>query len=274
MANRSRRKAFGQNFLVDQKIILKIVEETFLRVDQSQSITLLEVGPGRGAITEHLLNHYQKSSTLKHFHIVEMDRKFADHWTLQTKEINGVNVISQDMLKVDLPPLFEHSPVTVVSNLPYSSGTAILNQLSDFPQKIAAMVLMFQKEVADRVKALPDTSDWGSLSLWVQNRWDVTKVIAVPPRAFQPPPKVQSEVVLLTPRKSPRIENSLENLELFNQFLRISFQHRRKMIRSSLPKDSVFYKTIADAEIPETERVERLTWDQWNRWFQIILSKK
>ena len=201
-----------------------------------------------------------------------MDRNFADYWTDATKSREIVTVISQDFMKVPLQEIFLKTPVTVVSNLPYSSGTAILNRLSDYPVEIESMVLMFQKEVAERLHAEPNSNDWGSLSLWVQNRWDVEKLFLVPPGAFNPPPKVISEVVLVKPRKTPRIDRSLENLTLFDQLLRVSFQHRRKMMRSSLPKESPFYRALGDAGIAETDRVEKLSWDEWNIWFQKILN--
>jgi 16S rRNA (adenine1518-N6/adenine1519-N6)-dimethyltransferase len=271
MSNTSRRKAFGQNFLIDQTVIQKIVDHAFAEVEETKSNTLLEIGPGKGAITRHLLDR-SATSRIENFYIVEMDRKFADFWTDQTKDLKKVTVISQDFLKVPLEPILAHPPVTVVSNLPYSSGTAILNRMADFPIEIQSMVLMFQKEVADRLRAEPDTNDWGSLSLWVQNRWDVTKLLIVPPRAFNPPPKVTSEVVLVKPRKTPRIQGSLENLVLFDRLLRLSFQHRRKMLRSSLPKDAPYLEALKAAGIPETERVERLNWDQWNLWFEKLLN--
>lgn len=274
MSGANRRKAFGQHFLVDQKIIDQIIEKTFSLAKRDQAKTLIEIGPGPGAITRPLIENFTSVGSIENFFIVEMDRRFADNWREQTQDQDPIVVISQDFLKVDLEPLLAKTPVHVVSNLPYSSGTAILLKLCEYPDRIPAMTLMFQKEVADRLKAEPDTDDWGSLSLWVQNRWNVERLCHVPARAFRPPPKVLSEVVVVTPRKTARIDGSEQNHALWNQLLRLAFAHRRKMLRSSLPKGSPFITAMLEAGIPETERAERLNWDQWNTWFSKLLAIK
>ncbi len=275
MSGANRRKAFGQHFLIDQKIIDQIVDKTFALAKNDQAKTLIEIGPGPGAITRPLIEKFKSVGSIENFFIVEMDRRFADHWRETTQDHSEeIVVVSQDFLKVDLEPLLAKTPVHVVSNLPYSSGTAILLKLCEYPERIPAMTLMFQKEVADRLRAEPDTSDWGSLSLWVQNRWDVERLCLVPARAFRPPPKVLSEVVVVTPRKTVRIAGSEQNPALWNQLLRLAFAQRRKMLRSSLPKGSPFIMAMLEAGIPETERAERLTWDQWNTWFSKLVAIK
>ena len=269
MSSASRRKAFGQHFLVDERIIGEIVEHAFEQVRENGARTLLEIGPGPGAITNKLL---KSLGALERFHIVEMDRRFADHWTAETALNPTVNVISQDFLKVPLEDVLAPAPVVVVSNLPYSSGTAILFRLVDRAAEIPAMVLMFQREVAERLRAEPDSNDWGSLSLWVQNRWDVTKLLTVPAKAFSPPPKVVSEVVLLRPRTEMRIAGTKEEMVLFDRLLRATFAHRRKMLRSSLPKDAPYLEALRAAGIPDTARAESLGWDEWDRWFTELLK--
>jgi 16S rRNA (adenine1518-N6/adenine1519-N6)-dimethyltransferase len=277
-----RRRAFGQHFLRDTKVIDAIVSATIDRARDVEARGLLEVGPGRGAITRPLLEAIPEVPSLERFLIVEKDRKLAADWIEQSRDLPRVEVVSADFLELSDEDVLRARPMVVVSNLPYSSGTAILQKLAvhgtgDASSPLAGirtMVLMFQAEVAHRLRAEPGEKAWGSLSLWIQNRWDVRKLLAVPPGAFAPPPDVNSEVVVLESRKSPRIagEESLPPREIerrsrnFDKLLKIAFLHRRKMLRSGLPKGSPAIAALEKAGIEGTRRAEDLDWDDWRRW--------
>ncbi|MBI4924941.1 MAG: hypothetical protein HY843_03370 [Bdellovibrio sp.] len=167
-------------------------------------------------------------------------------------------------------------PLGVCSNLPYSSGTAILLKLAPFYKKISFMILMFQEEVAKRLRAQPNSSSWGSLSLWTQNWWDVKKLISVYPNSFYPSPKVNSEVVIFTPKQSPVIVDSQdpEACCLWEQLLKQCFSHRRKMLRSGLSKTAFWKHVLIASKIIETKRAEELTWEEWKKFYAAAIEHK
>jgi 16S rRNA (adenine1518-N6/adenine1519-N6)-dimethyltransferase len=204
------------------------------------------------------------------FSVVEKDRKWASYWS-------GVTFVHDaDFLELSEEKWLDRPPLGVLSNLPYSAGTSILLRLAEHPQKIPFMILMFQAEVARRLRAEPSTKAWGSLSLWIQTQWDVSKVASVPPGAFQPPPDVDSEVVLLLPREKPRLtaleEAGALGLEVWDKLLRASFAHRRKMLRAGLKGHSAYLQALEQAHIDPTLRAEALSWEQWDRFLQAVLS--
>lgn len=267
-----RRRAFGQHFLKDPGIISTIVEKTFELTSDEQTPNLLEIGPGKGAITEPLIEGVMTRSGIKKFLIVEMDRKLATHWQEATHDIPSIEVISKDFLEVDDSTLTNLGSWIVVSNLPYSSGTAIFQKLARLHSSIRGMVLMFQAEVAQRLRAEPDTKPWGTLSLWAQNRWDIQKLKHVPPGAFTPPPEVQSEVVILKPREKTRLSFPDSFESEFEKMIKLAFLHRRKMLRSGLPKSSPYLDSLIRSGIPPTKRAEALSWNEWQKWIDTHLS--
>jgi len=261
-----RRRAFGQHFLRDEKVIAKIVATTFEYVERCAANALLEIGPGRGAITNPLLEAVAANAGVERFVIVEKDRGIAADWADRLRGAARIELHEADFLDVKPETYLGRGPLVVVSNLPYSAGTAILQELANHPAEIPAMVLMFQAEVAHRLRAEPGEKAWGSLSLWIQNRWNVKKLLAVPPGAFAPPPDVNSEVVVLEARAEPRVPGSAGDAA-WEKLIRIPFLHRRKMLRSGLPKNSVWLSALEAAGIEGTRRAEELSWDEWARWF-------
>ena len=253
-----RRRAFGQHFLRNERISNEIAETAVQEMKAKSCQSILEIGPGRGAITEPLLRLLKGQELL----LVEKDRKLADFWM----EKSGVKVISDDFLNLGKKDYLVHPPLAVVSNLPYSAGTQILIQLAKNYLQIPVMVLMFQAEVARRVRAEPSTSDRGSLSVWIQNRWDVRKLISVKPNDFSPPPKVQSEVVLLSRRESPWIDVLEHEEALWEKVLKSAFAHRRKMLRSSFP----WQNALALSGVDGKKRAEALDWNEWSQLFQAV----
>lgn len=257
----NKRKAFGQHFLRDTSIIDAIVREVVGSAQEFPNSTLLEIGPGRGAITRPLLEELtQKLGVEKPIALAERDRELIEYWKGESRVSS---LFEGDFVQNAQAAVQKLAPLIVVSNLPYSAGTAITLELIQFPQHIHKMVLMFQAEVAQRLLAEPSTPDRGSLTLAVQNRWDVRSLVRVPPRAFEPPPKVQSEVVVLTPRLTPRILlNSIEDEQLFEDLLKQAFRQRRKMLRGNLSQ-GIWKSALENSGVDPTARAESLTWDQW-----------
>jgi 16S rRNA (adenine1518-N6/adenine1519-N6)-dimethyltransferase len=267
MATQGRRRALGQHFLRDTSVTEKIADTAIEQARNHQCQALLEIGPGRGAITHPILERLARQSEIQSFLLVERDQKFAAEWK-NHKGPFPFQVESQDFLEVPESRWIQKTPLAVVSNLPYSVGTAIVVKLAEQYPSIPVMVLMFQAEVAKRLRAEPSTKERGSLSVWIQNRWDVQKLLHVPPRAFLPPPEVDSEVVVLTRRAEPRIQwgddPSLE--KLWEKLLKACFAQRRKMLRSVVPWRNALELSGVDG----TKRAEALNWQEWDQLFQAV----
>jgi 16S rRNA (adenine1518-N6/adenine1519-N6)-dimethyltransferase len=272
MTSQGKRRALGQHFLKDSIIADAIAERGVQEALESGCKSLLEIGPGGGAITLPLLEQIKAVSSLQSFQLVEKDDYLAQKWAIKCLESPPAcripfSVRAGDFLEIPESDWLAHGqlPLAVVSNLPYSSGTAILNRLARHPDSIPVMVLMFQAEVAKRLRAEPNTKERGSLSIWIQNLWDVEKFLSVPPRAFAPPPKVHSEVVILKRRTHARIPQTtaLDDGKIWESFLKVCFAHRRKMLRSSLP----WRNALEQSGVDGTKRPEALQWPEWERLF-------
>lgn len=281
MPAQGKRRALGQHFLRDEAIANAIAERGVKEAIESGCKSLLEVGPGGGAITLPLFEQLKMNPSIERFQLIEKDDFLAGKWAekCKTQETGfPFSVRAGDFLEIPESDWLGHAhlPLAVVSNLPYSSGTAILNRLARHTEAIPVMVLMFQAEVAKRLRAEPSTKERGSLSIWIQNLWDVQKLLAVPPHAFAPAPEVNSEVVILKRRAQPRIPNttSPEDAIVWESFLKVCFAHRRKMLRSSLPWRNALELSGVDG----TKRAEALQWPEWEQLFlaakQVILANK
>ena len=233
---------------------------------------LLEIGPGRGAITLPLLERLEADPRLiERMTLAERDRQLAYEWrgTAQGREVSVPSLVVEECDFNDLADdrWLSVTPLAVASNLPYSAGTAILQKLARRPDAIPVMVLMFQAEVAARLRAETGTKAWGSLSIWIQNQWDVRKLCAAPPGAFAPPPDVDSEVVVLTRRMEPRVR--VTDAEAWEGLLKAGFAHRRKMLRSGLPEGPL-REALARSGIDPTLRAEALSWEQWAAFYSAL----
>lgn len=269
MATQGYRRALGQHFLKDQSVIDKITSHALNLTRELNCKTLIEIGPGRGALTNPLLAQFRQTGAEK-ITLVERDPELADFWKTKLKDTSEAEVICSDFIELSTTSWLTSDRQAVVSNLPYSAGTAIVVRLARFPARIPVMVLMFQAEVAKRIRAERGTKDWGSLSLFMQNNWDVTPLMTVSPKAFRPPPKVQSEVIVLRSRKEPRIALLDEAAEKkWDKLLKTAFTHRRKMLRSGVPAEP-YGEALKIAGIDGTLRAEALNWDQWAAWFKAL----
>lgn len=254
-----KRKAFGQHFLHDQTVISQIVRAAVEASDRHPSAAILEIGPGEGAITRPLL---QALPIERRFFLAERDRELIEFWKGESRV---EKILAGDFLDQPDEALDAIGPMIVVSNLPYSAGTAIVVRLAERASQIPEMVLMFQAEVAKRLYASESTPDRGSLSLYIQNEWEVSRLIEVKPGAFKPPPKVMSEVVTLRRRARTLVDIAApERRELWNRLLKTAFAHRRKMLRGNLSGEP-FKSALAKSGVDETLRAEGLTWDDWQK---------
>lgn len=272
-----KRRALGQHFLRDRGIIDKIASTAIAEARRTGCRALLEIGPGRGAITLPLLelleaeDGSQGGVPIERMILAEADRGLVIEWNdraIARGEAHPPLIVEAgDFNELTDERWLGITPLAVASNLPYSAGTAILQKLARRPDAIPVMVLMFQAEVAARLRAEVGTKAWGSLSIWIQNQWDVRKLCAAPPRAFAPPPDVDSEVVVLTRREVPRVK--VTDPARWDELLKASFAHRRKMLRSGLPEGPL-REALARSGIDPTLRAEALTWEQWQRFYSAL----
>lgn len=271
-----KRHFLGQHFLRDTRVIDAIVEEGLAQIRAHSAVSVLEIGPGGGALTEVLEKKLPESGNPE-WRVCEADREIIAFWRERAAKGFGKSskfrVISGDFLQAPETVWLWKSPLVVISNLPYSAGTPITLRLLEKRDRIPGLVLMYQAEVARRFRAEPGSKDWGSLSLWTQNFWDVRKLLAVPPGAFSPPPKVDSEVVVFTPRKSPRIAMTPEQEPLWEKLLKAAFAHRRKMLRAGLPKNGPWLPALEASGIDPTLRAETLDWAQWESLWKALLER-
>ncbi|MFZ9595423.1 MAG: 16S rRNA (adenine(1518)-N(6)/adenine(1519)-N(6))-dimethyltransferase RsmA [Bdellovibrionia bacterium] len=275
MVAHGKRRALGQHFLKDQALCLAIAQKALKEAQESGCTSLLEIGPGKGAITREILNELKHYPGLQRFLLVEKDQKLGQSWSQSLTEqaqthfsSTQLSVRVSDFLCLPQSEWLQNPPLAVVSNLPYSSGTAIFTRLAAHPEAIATLVLMFQAEVAQRLRAEPNTKAQGSLSVWTQNRWTVEKLWSVPPGAFSPPPLVQSEVVVLRRRTTPRIPftTAPEDQKVWQSFLKVCFSQKRKMLRSLLP----WKRALERSQVKETLRAEALSWEDWEKLYLAV----
>jgi 16S rRNA (adenine1518-N6/adenine1519-N6)-dimethyltransferase len=228
------RKRFGQHFLADPGVLDRIVRDFRPSPDDH----LLEIGPGRGALTEYLVREVCTPGATGRFVAVEIDRDLVP--ALETR-FPGVEFVNADILRVDLDTLFANSSAPapaappergwrVVGNLPYNISTPLLVRLLQHLPRIRDMHFMLQREVADRLSATPGTKAWGRIAVLVQYLCTVEKLFDVPPASFRPPPKVWSAVARLTPRGAPP---AVEAAAL-DAVLRAAFSQRRKRLANAL----------------------------------------
>lgn len=220
------QKKFGQNFLIDSHVLDKIVSAAGITKDDF----VLEIGPGIGTMTQYL------ASSARKVFAVEIDKALIPILEDTLKEFDNVQVINQDILKVDIKKLAEEhndgKPIKVVANLPYYITTPIIMGLFESQVPIDSITVMVQKEVADRMKVGPGTKDYGALSLAVQYYAEPYIVANVPPNCFMPRPKVGSAVIRLTRHEKPPVEVADEKLMF--RLIRASFNQRRKTLANGL----------------------------------------
>ncbi len=226
------RKRFGQNFLIDDLVIDKILSI----IDLHELDSVIEIGPGSGAITSGLYEVARKD-----YCAIEIDRDLVE--VLKTIYPN-LKLINQDVLKVDFDELFQDKrSFRVLGNLPYNITTPILFKFIELRDrsKIRDLHFMIQKEMADRLTASPSSKNWGRLSILIQIYFEVDSLFDVAPSSFNPPPKVWSSFIKLVPK-----ENDLdrEKMAVLDNVLREAFSGRRKTIRNSLKSFGIDWNNL------------------------------
>jgi 16S rRNA (adenine1518-N6/adenine1519-N6)-dimethyltransferase len=242
------KKHLGQHFLRDENIAKKIAA-SLVKTDQYKKV--LEIGPGMGVLTKHLLERTEFETW-----VVEVDRESVAYLEEHYPELRS-RIISWDFLRIDLAEKF-HEPIAVIGNFPYNISSQILFKILDYKDMVPEAAGMFQKEVALRVAAQPGSKTYGILSVILQTWYDIKYLFTVSEHVFSPPPKVKSAVIRLT-------RNSRKTLPVdekhFNEVVKAAFNQRRKTLRNALHA----FETVPGNEdhIYFTKRAEQLTVEEF-----------
>ena len=258
------QKKFGQNFLIDPHVLDKIVNAAGITKDDF----VLEIGPGIGTMTQYL------AAAAGKVFAVEIDKALIPILGDTLKDFPNVQVINEDILKVDIKKLAEEhnngKPIKVVANLPYYITTPIIMGLFESGVPVDSITVMVQKEVAERMQVGPGTKDYGALSLAVQYSAEPYIVANVPPNCFMPRPKVGSAVIRLTRHEKPPVE--VKDEKLMFRLIRASFNQRRKTLANGLNNSSELsftkeeiQQTIEACGFPPGVRGEALTLEDFAR---------
>lgn len=251
------RKRFGQNFLVREDIIHRIVQS----VNPQPGDALVEIGPGLGALTHSLMDG---AGALQ---VIEIDRDLAAK--LRATEDARLTVHETDVLKVDFSALTSgNKRLRIVGNLPYNISTPLLLKLAHNHSVVADLHVMLQLEVVERMVAQSGTRAFGRLSVLLQSVFHIEQILSVPPDAFKPAPKVQSAVARLTPRDDIPSADLLRALEVTS---RLAFGNKRKTLRNN------FKKTLTDGQLQELDidpsaRAETLDLSAFHRLANVIVN--
>lgn len=262
----SFKKSLGQNFLIDTNILKRIVEFAGL----TEETGAIEIGPGIGALTEQLARSSKKVVAF------EIDQRLLPILAETLSPYSNIKVIHQDVLKADVKEVIEAEfsgteDIMVVANLPYYVTTPIIMKLLEEKIPIRGIVVMLQKEVADRISAKPGTKDYGSLSIAIQYYTKAETVMIVPKTVFVPQPNVDSAVIRLMKRETPAVD--VKDEAFFFQITRASFAQRRKTLlnnlTSQLPdgkqKKEEIIQALNESGIDPARRGETLSLEEFAR---------
>jgi len=241
------KKKFGQNFLIDQHIIKQILDS----INPNKSQSILEIGPGLGALTIPLLNK------LKHINVVEIDKDMVKFLTKKIPS-SKITIYQEDILEVEDQRLSEFN--FIIGNLPYYISTPILLKLAKIKKNDADLFFMLQKEVAERVSATPSTKMYGRLSSMLQYFFRVELLFDIPAEAFNPKPKVMSSFVKFTRKNSHELNAS--NDDNYEKVIKLAFQYKRKTLRNNF-KGVLDDSDFSSLDIDPKMRAETLSVDNF-----------
>ena len=246
------KKSLGQNFLLDEEVSRWIADQ----IEPDGAKLVIEIGPGKGALTKYLQGRCEKLLLL------EKDNILAEALKLQFEGRKDVELWHGDATRYDMRPLFKVGAVKAVGNLPYSMGQPILRHFLAPPSPVSKAVFMLQKEVCERLVAKSGDEGYGALSLLVQQHWNVEMLRVVPPGSFKPRPRVDSAIVRLRPR--PPQSLPVFDGGVFDRLVRMGFSQRRKQMKNLLPSPPDGWEAlIAKLNKQVTVRAEELTLEQW-----------
>lgn len=260
-------KSLGQNFLIDDNVIDKIIDGA--RVKEGDKV--IEVGPGIGTLTREMAKRAEKVVA------VEIDKNLIPILKETLSDFDNTEVVNEDILKVDINKLVDEKlsggPVKLIANLPYYITTPIVMKFLEEDIPVTDIVVMVQKEVADRMNAVPSTKDYGALSVAVQYYCDTEIVAKAPRHMFIPQPKVDSTVIGLHIREEKKYK--ADNEQLFFKTVKAAFGQRRKTLLNSLSSMGVLDKdkikeVLAEAGIDEKRRGETLSIEEFANLSNII----
>jgi 16S rRNA (adenine1518-N6/adenine1519-N6)-dimethyltransferase len=249
MTDRVRAKKYlGQHFLKQESIAARIAAT----IQDSSHKKVLEIGPGMGVLTKYLLQLPEKDiwvSEIDHESVAYLRAHFP---------ILSPQIIEGDFLKMDLPVYFQQQPIIIIGNFPYNISSQILFKVWENYQMVPLFAGMFQKEVAQRVASPPGSKTYGILSVLLQQLYDIQYLFSVPPEAFQPPPKVQSGVLIM--EKKVDVDATI-NPAHFKRVVKMAFNQRRKTLRNALKG-----LTFDSALVPDgimNQRAEQLHYSEF-----------
>lgn len=268
------QKKFGQNFLIDTRVLERIIDSAEITKDDC----VLEIGPGIGTMTQYL------AESAREVVAVEIDKNLIPILQNDTlAEYDNVTIINDDILKVDINKIVQEKnngqPIKVVANLPYYITTPIIMGLFESHVPLKSITIMVQKEVADRMQVGPGTKDYGALSLAVQYYAKPEIVANVPPNCFIPRPNVGSAVIRLTRHEQPPVD--VKNETHMFALIRASFNQRRKTLINGLTnagnlnvtKEQIV-QALEQMGLPATVRGEALTLEQFGELSNLLLENK
>ncbi|EDY22111.1 dimethyladenosine transferase [Chthoniobacter flavus Ellin428] len=242
-------KSLGQNFLHDQNLAEWIVAQLDIQPEEAW----VELGPGLGALTEFALARSPRGL------VIEKDGRLAG---FLRERFPALEIIHGDASEFDVRELFARGPIKVLGNLPYYVSSQILFAFTGEPSPVSALIFTLQKELAERLSAGPWTKEYGALTLLVGRRWKVKYLRTLPGSVFMPAPKVDSAIVLLTPR--PAGEVPACDGELFTRLVKQGFAQRRKQLRKNLAGRNLDWPALCQhLGVEETTRAEELSLEQW-----------
>ena len=273
---RKKPPRLGQNFLTDQSAATRIIDA----LGDISSAVVMEIGPGRGILTDILVPRAKKLIA------VEIDRMLAVQLRMRYAKTDHVEIVEGDFLAIDLNTLLgpkigtiadrQHLDLAhakVIGNLPYYITSDILLRLFSFHHLLDAIVIMVQREVADRIAANPGSRDYGLLTVTSQFYTDVENVFTLPPEAFSPPPAVHSSVLRM--KVAPKAAQLGVNPQKFISFLRLSFGQKRKTFFNNLRQaydERRIKAALADADLRPDVRAEAVSLEQLAKVFRVLRS--
>ncbi|HHX06997.1 MAG TPA: ribosomal RNA small subunit methyltransferase A [Erysipelothrix sp.] len=249
--NLQAKKRLGQNFIIDPSVVRTIAQKSLTTLES----TVVEIGPGLGALTQFLAPLSKKVIA------IEIDEDMVEVLTTELASLNNVEIIHEDFLKWDVSVL-GNQEVIVVANVPYYITTPIIFKWIESAVQVSSMTLMMQKELAHRLVADINTKDYNALSLMIQYLFEVKTIMQIPKQCFLPIPKVDSSVIQFVSKNDPQVVNQSQ----FFEFLKQSFQMKRKTLvnnlKTTIDKDQLL-KVLDALKISPDVRAEAISLDQF-----------